>query len=965
MKEETINNIPLFADLSSRERRDLEKQINLEKYKRDEIIFTKNSESDALYIVEEGRVSLSADERTTLANLGPGSVLGESDFFQGIPHAMTVRATSDVSLWVLNDKSLRTLIQNNPHLGLSLSRSLGLPIVQMVTYLADQLAQAASMEGLSADERRLIAGKMVAKELDAAEVIFRSNDPATGLFLIEEGLVRLIGETDRDYTELGPGQIFGEMAVLTGRTHTNTAKVAEKTIVWQLSADDFKDIARQQPQIRVAMSRTVTARLNSVDQAHAAEVLAQIPLFSNLPLEARKDAAAYLMLRHIPAGQNIYQKGDPGDAMYIVESGQIEIRNEQGSVIARPPEGAHFGEMALMTGKSRSAAAIALSDSNLWAMYRHDFDALLVKHPQLSVSLSQSLQQRLSSADSQFIEKHLKKLALLGGLSRMQLDEISARLYAKRFNTGDIIYQEGQPGQELYFIENGQVERFGTAPGGYINLPVLGPGDFLGETSLLSGRPHAITTRAQTDVDIWALPKKDFEELVYKYPNLSAVLNKIMSERLVETMEIMRNAQPRAAAAIPATTGRAATHPAFAAGNVPPVPVRPVAPPPPPYSRPGRPAAPPVQAAAQQPKKRKNSARAATGAVRTPTKAAPKVVAANRSPSKSQPRSRRKASTSFNTRSRPLRSRPVRGASKGVRKPNSAVRKVDRLSRWFVNVPVGTRIGLIILVLLTFWMCGIVAPASVLSALAAAFMKTDTELVNNEAVLPASNIVDRLPSKQLVAALPFVETATPTATPTNPPTAEPTISATVTQTPIPTFTPTPTQTPTPVDTPTPTPTPLPTNTPTPSIPPTNTPAPYRPPTNTPTPTPTPTPDVDFRLVKVRKLTPCENESNHHIYIHVIDQNGLGIDNLPVKISWGPNSGDSVIAKTEAKNGGHGFIEFAMFKGTYSVEIMGAKSEVASGITPDYQVDEPCVASGNAVGNSLFHASFEVVFQKMR
>lgn len=963
MKEETINNIPLFADLSSRERRDLEKQINLEKYKRDEIIFTKNSESDALYIVEEGRVSLSADERTTLANLGPGSVLGESDFFQGAPHAMTVRATSDVSLWVLDDKSLRNLIQNNPHLGLSLSQSLGLPIVQMVTYLADQLAQAASMEGLSVDERNLIAGKMVAKELDATEVIFRSSDPAAGLFLIEEGLVRLIGESDHDYTELGPGQIFGEMAALTGRTHANTAKVAEKTIVWQLSAEDFKDIAHQQPQIRVAMSRSVTARLNSVDQTHAAEVLTQIPLFSDLPIEVRQDAAACLMLRHIPAGQNIYQKGDPGDAMYIVESGQIEIRNEQGGVIARPVEGAHFGEMALMTGKSRNAAAIALGDSNLWAMYRHDFDALLVKHPQLSVALSQSLQQRLSSADSQFIEKHLKKLAVMGGLSRMQLDEISARLYAKRFNTGDIIYQEGQPGQELYFIENGQVERFGTAPGGYMTLPTLGSGDFLGETSLLSGRPHAITTRAQTDVDIWALPKKDFDELVYKYPNLSGVLNRIMSDRLVETMEIMRNAQPKAVAAIPATTGYTAGQSGFAGGTAPPVPVRPVAPPPPPYSRPSQ-AVSPMQAAAQQPKKRKSSARAATGAVRTPTKAASKAPK-GKPPSKSQTRSqpRRKASTSFNTRSRPLRSRPVAGASRGVRKPNGAVRKVDNLSTWFANVPLGTRVGLVILVILTFWMCGIVAPVSVISALAATFFETDTELVNGEAVSPASNIVDRLPNKQLVAALPFVETATPTATPTNPPTAEPTISVTVTQTPIPTFTPTPTQTPTPVDTPTPTPTPLPTNTPTPNIPPTRTPAPHRPPTNTPTPEPTPTPDVDFRLVKVRKLTACENESNHHIYIHVVDANGMGIDNLPVKISWGPNSGDNVIAKTEAKNGGHGFIEFAMFKGTYTVEIMGAKTEIARDITPDYQVDEPCVASGNAVGNSLFHASFEVVFQR--
>jgi hypothetical protein len=54
----------------------------------------------------------------------------------------------------------------------------------------------------------------------------------------------------------------------------------------------------------------------------------------------------------------------------------------------------------------------------------------------------------------------------------------------------------------------------------------------------------------------------------------------------------------------------------------------------------------------------------------------------------------------------------------------------------------------------------------------------------------------------------------------------------------------------------------------------------------------------------------------------------------------------------------------MFKGTYSVQVADAKSQVASGITPDYQVDQRCNATGNNVANSLYHASFEVIFQRM-
>ena len=48
----------------------------------------------------------------------------------------------------------------------------------------------------------------------------------------------------------------------------------------------------------------------------------------------------------------------------------------------------------------------------------------------------------------------------------------------------------------------------------------------------------------------------------------------------------------------------------------------------------------------------------------------------------------------------------------------------------------------------------------------------------------------------------------------------------------------------------------------------------------------------------------------------------------------------------------------MFKGTYSVEVVDGTSHIASGLTPDYGVNEYC---NGDLGNSLYHISFEVVF----
>ncbi len=51
----------------------------------------------------------------------------------------------------------------------------------------------------------------------------------------------------------------------------------------------------------------------------------------------------------------------------------------------------------------------------------------------------------------------------------------------------------------------------------------------------------------------------------------------------------------------------------------------------------------------------------------------------------------------------------------------------------------------------------------------------------------------------------------------------------------------------------------------------------------------------------------------------------------------------------------------MFKGTYSVTVADRCSQVASGLTPDFAVDEPCEDNDHA--NSLYHISFEVVFER--
>jgi hypothetical protein len=289
---------------------------------------------------------------------------------------------------------------------------------------------------------------------------------------------------------------------------------------------------------------------------------------------------------------------------------------------------------------------------------------------------------------------------------------------------------------------------------------------------------------------------------------------------------------------------------------------------------------------------------------------------------------------------------------------------ISETAVWFATRSLRVKLGILVLLVLLVWLLFIAAPSSIIRTLSAnlnggendiGFAYAQAQSDGNASMM----LVENVRENGAVAALPFVETVTPTATPTHTPTHTPTVTPTPTETPIPTSTPTPTPTNTPLP-PTATPT-NPPDTPTPTAPP-NTPTPG-PPTSTPTPEPTPTPDADYIIASVRQLTACENQGKHHIFAHVIDAAGNGLNGIPVLICWGPGENDCAQPITESKERGKGWVEFAMFKGVYTVQIEGAKSQVASGITPDFQVDELCVENDNPVANSRFHASFEVTIQR--
>lgn len=122
-------------------------------------------------------------------------------------------------------------------------------------------------------------------------------------------------------------------------------------------------------------------------------------LFRGLPEPAVHRLAALATRRSYDKGEIIFAQGDDGDALYGVASGRVRISatgsGGQEVFLNIMEPGDTFGEIAVMDGLPRTAAATALDQATLIVIKRQDFLRLLEREPQLAIHLLKLLCERL------------------------------------------------------------------------------------------------------------------------------------------------------------------------------------------------------------------------------------------------------------------------------------------------------------------------------------------------------------------------------------------------------------------------------------------------------------------------------------------------------------------------------------------------------------------------------------------
>jgi signal transduction histidine kinase len=152
--------------------------------------------------------------------------------------------------------------------------------------------------------------------------------------------------------------------------------------------------------------------------------LESVELFRNLRPAELKALRAVTLDRAFAAGQEIFREGAPGDGVYVVKEGLVEIsglfNRTTRRTFSKLSPGEVFGEMAVIEHRPRSATATAAQDAAVYFIPRGEMLGLMERSPGLSLSLLQLISHRLREFNQQYLNEvvQAEALAVIGRFAR-------------------------------------------------------------------------------------------------------------------------------------------------------------------------------------------------------------------------------------------------------------------------------------------------------------------------------------------------------------------------------------------------------------------------------------------------------------------------------------------------------------------------------------------------------------------
>ncbi len=261
--------------------------------------------------------------------------------------------------------------------------------------------------------------------LKQGEVLFEQGDEGDACYIVGHGEVSILVNGE-EVARLGSNECIGDMALLENKPRSATVRMVTDSRLLFIGAERFELLLSSHPSIAKALLCTLDRRIRKVQagkketpqpdiQSQRATLMGvvtrmsmpdlqqiipiiiflyQVDLFKDLSPQSLVRLAGIVQEVSFFQGEELFQQGDEGDSLYLVCSGTIDIIVD-GNKVASLTKNACLGEMALVGGQPRSAAAVVAEDATLLRLWSEDFDQLLATEPEVPLALLKTLSARL------------------------------------------------------------------------------------------------------------------------------------------------------------------------------------------------------------------------------------------------------------------------------------------------------------------------------------------------------------------------------------------------------------------------------------------------------------------------------------------------------------------------------------------------------------------------------------------
>lgn len=252
--------VPLFSGLSTSSFRELLRELRAWEAEPAAVIVGEGEESDSVYVVVRGKVRVERGrdgEATVLAHLGPDSFFGEMALVSRRPRAASVIAEERTELLEIPREVFDRLAARDASVHQALEGFAR-------TRLLENLGRTSPLfQGLPDDVLRDTLASFHGERVGAGAVVVERGTAGRGLFVILQGECDVVGRSELGEVRLkrlGPGDVFGEMSLVSGEPTSASVVAASDVALLSLSPAELSSFAASRPALAERLAHIAATR---------------------------------------------------------------------------------------------------------------------------------------------------------------------------------------------------------------------------------------------------------------------------------------------------------------------------------------------------------------------------------------------------------------------------------------------------------------------------------------------------------------------------------------------------------------------------------------------------------------------------------------------------------------------------------------------------------------------------------